>query len=287
MPVVHHFAYGPVNPTLAYAMAFLGSLLGLTCTAYARAATTSGRRSRWLLIASFSIGGGIWLMHFMAMLGFDIPATQVRYNVPLTVSSAALAIGVVGVGLLIVSSGRRAVWKILLGGVFTGTGVATMHYTGMAAMRIAGGISYDTSIVAASVLIAVVAATVALALAVTVRGRLPIVFSAAIMGVAVCGMHYCAMAALRIHLNTDGRIVPGMDPIVLVLPIIVIVAGGLIAMMFGALQTANEEDSVLSQDLAFLVRTRGEPHPVTLLDFERAAVVPVASAVSGHAGRRR
>ena len=288
MPVVHHFAYGPINPLIAYAMAFLGSLLGLACTARARAATTSGRRSRWLLIAAVSIGGGIWLMHFMAMLGFDIPDSPVRYDLAVTIASAAVAIGVVGVGLLIVATSRRAVWKVLLGGLFTGIGVATMHYTGMAAMRIAGGVGYDPTMVAASVLIAVLAATVALALAVTVRGRLPIFFSAAIMGVAVCGMHYSAMAALRIHLRFTGTPVPGMEPIVLILPITIIVAAALIGLMFGALKTVTEEDAILAPHLEMLLPELTEPRrPVTLAEFNHLPPLPVSANGSARAGRHR
>jgi NO-binding membrane sensor protein with MHYT domain len=242
VPVVHHFAYGPINPVIAYAMAFLGALLGLACTAHARAATTTNRRVRWLVYASFAIGGGIWLMHFMAMLGFDIPDSPVRYNVLLTAASAVLAIGVVGIGLMLAATGRRTVWKILLGGVFTGAGVAAMHYTGMAAMRIEGGIEYDRDLVGASVLIAILAATVALAMAVTVRTRGAIICSAVIMGVAVCGMHYSAMAAMRVRLSLDAAPVSGMDPILLILPIMLITTAVVVTLLFGALRAVSEED---------------------------------------------
>src|SRR5438105_9194683 len=134
MPVVRHFAHGPINPAVAYVLAYMGSSLALACTARARASTIGSRRIRWLITAAFALGGGIWLMHFTAMLGFDIPESPVRYDAVTTLVSAVLAIAVVGCGLGLVGTGRRAVWKIVLGGVFTGIGVAAMHYTGMAAM---------------------------------------------------------------------------------------------------------------------------------------------------------
>jgi NO-binding membrane sensor protein with MHYT domain len=248
--VVNHFAYGPINPVIAYAMAFVGALLGLTCTVHARASTTTNRRVRWLLFAAFAIGGGIWLMHYIAMLGFDIPATQMRYDVPLTAASAALAVGVVGLGLMVAATGRRAVWKILLGGVLTGAGVAAMHYTGMAAMRISGSIGYDTNLVAASVLIAILAATVALGMAVTVRTRGAIVCSALIMGLAVGGMHYSGMAALRVHVDPTVVPGPGMDPILLVLPITLITAMVLVTLMLGALKAISDEDPTYAEPAA-------------------------------------
>lgn len=260
MPVVHHFAHGVVNPAAAYVLAFVGSLLGLNCTVRARAARTRARRARWLVLASFAIGGGIWLMHFMAMLGFDVPATPVRYDPLVTGTSAAIAVAVVGTGLFLVGTGKRTVSKIIFGGALTGIGVAAMHYTGMAALRVEGTVTYDPQIVAASVLIAIVAATVALWLSVAVRGTGPVIASAAIMGVAVCGMHYTAMAALHVHLSDSDAPVPGIDPIVLLLPIVVVSTGSLVALVFSALQTATAEDFAAPDGRIALARFRGTAH---------------------------
>jgi NO-binding membrane sensor protein with MHYT domain len=288
MPVVHHFAHGPINPAAAYALAFLGAVLALACTARARAATTGSRRARWLVTAAFALGGGIWLMHFTAMLGFDVPESPVRYDAATTLVSAVLAVAVVGCGLGLVGSGRRAAWKIILGGGFTGVGVAAMHYTGMAAMRIAGFVEYDLHIVGASVLIAVVAAIVALWLSVTVRGRGPIIVSGLIMALAVCGMHYTGMAALRVELITDGAPVAGIDPIALVLPIVVSATAALVALVFGALQTVTQEDFAQPASGPFrgvAAPPRG-PHPVPLTAFNTTMRVPASSTMAGHDRRR-
>ncbi|BCJ70632.1 MHYT domain-containing signal sensor [Catellatospora sp. IY07-71] len=244
MAEVHHFAYGWFNPVAAYLMAFIGSLLGLVCTARARRAPTGGRRARWLIIASLSIGGtGIWFMHFMAIIGFDVPDSPVRYDAVVTFISLALAVATVGIGLFIAGQGPRSALRVVAGGGFTGLGMVAMHYTGMAGMRVAGDVGYDLGLVGASVLIAVVAATVALWFTVTVSGRRAITAAAAVMGVAVCGMHYTAMAAVRITLRTDGDgEVSGLSPFVLIVPIVVLSALCLIGVMFSALQAMMQEE---------------------------------------------
>src|SRR5689334_12062792 len=129
MAEVHHFTYGVFNPMAAYLLAFLGSFFGLLATSRARDARTRGRRNRWLLIGAFSIGGGgIWLMHFAAMLGFDVPTSPVRYDVLMTVASLAFAVMTVGIGLLMVGHGRRRLPKVIAAGTLTGGGVLAMHY---------------------------------------------------------------------------------------------------------------------------------------------------------------
>jgi NO-binding membrane sensor protein with MHYT domain len=241
---IHHFTHGAFNPVVAFLMAFGGSLLGLTCTARARAATSGPRRARWLILAAIAIGGaGIWLMHFMAMLGFSVPASPVRYDPVLTLASSAMAVGTVGVGLFIAGYGRRTVPRLLAGGLFTGLGVVGMHYTGMAAMKVYGWIEYDRGLVGASLVIAVVAATVALWFTVSVKGWGRIFSAAAVMAVAVCGMHYTGMAATRVHLFDVGlHRVEGLSPIVLLVPITLLASAALVVMALSGLQAMTEDE---------------------------------------------
>src|ERR1700685_2604364 len=99
---VHEFSGGPVTPVLGYLMSCLGAFLGLRCTARALACTGRERR-RWLLLAALSIGTtGIWVMNFIAMLGYSIPGQIIHYNVLITIGSMLIAVVVVGIGLLIV-----------------------------------------------------------------------------------------------------------------------------------------------------------------------------------------
>ena len=146
---VNNFSYGPVTPVLGYVMSCLGCFLGLRCTTRARA-THGAQRARWLLLATVSIATtGIWVMHFVAMLGFTIPGQTIRYNVPVTILSMVIAIAVVGVGLLIVGFGGSGPRPLLLGGIVIGFGVASMHYIGMAAMQMPDTVRYNNTLVAA------------------------------------------------------------------------------------------------------------------------------------------
>ncbi len=243
MAEVHHFTYGAFNPIAAYLLAFLGSFFGLLATARARDARTRGRRNRWLVIGAFAIGGGaIWLMHFAAMLGFDVPASPVRFDVPMTVASLLFAVVTVGVGLLIVGHGRRSLPKIVAAGVLTGGGVLAMHYTGMLAMHVAGEMRYNLALVLASGIIAVVASTVALWFAVSVHGWGRISGAAAIMAVAVCGMHYTGMAAMSVHLDPADTEVGGIRPLTMIVPITLITAATIVGVALSALQAMTEEE---------------------------------------------
>jgi NO-binding membrane sensor protein with MHYT domain len=195
---VHNFSNGLLNPALGYAMSCVGSFLGLRCVTLARVYDGIAR-ARWLSLAAVSIGAtGIWAMHFIAMLGFTIPGQQILYNVPMTIASMLVAVAVVGVGLFIVGFGDGGWWRLLAGGVIIGLGVAAMHYLGMAAMSMPDSMSYNLPLVAGSVLIAIVAGTAALWAGTRVNSLGVTIGAALIMGAAVSGMHYTAMAALHI-----------------------------------------------------------------------------------------
>jgi NO-binding membrane sensor protein with MHYT domain len=244
---VHHFTYGAFNPIAAYLVAVLGSLLGLLATGRARSARSRGRRNRWLIIAAFSIGGaGIWLMHFTAMLGFDVPQSPVRYNPWLTMTSLGLAVVAVGLGLMVVGHGRRSLPKIALAGFFTGIGVLAMHYTGMAAMHVSGKIHFDPALVIASAVIAIVACAAALWFAVSVKGMIAMTGAAGLMGMAVCGMHYTGMASMSVELSpTVSTSVSGIKPLLMIVPITLISAALIIGVALSALQAMTDEEFTL------------------------------------------
>jgi NO-binding membrane sensor protein with MHYT domain len=206
MVQVHNFSYGVLNPLLGYAMSSLGAFLGLRCITRARAYT--GRaRAPWLMLAAVSVGAtGIWAMHFIAMLGFSIPGEQIRYNIAVTIASMLISVAVVGVGLFIVGYGSTSVVPLLGSGVIIGIGVATMHYMGMAAMSMPSTVRYNDTLVAASVLIAIIAGTAALWAGLRVSGIGATVAASLVMGVAVTGMHYTGMAAMRVYPGTMSSI---------------------------------------------------------------------------------
>jgi NO-binding membrane sensor protein with MHYT domain len=129
-----------------------------------------------------------------------------------------------------------------------------MHYSGMAAMRTSVTIGYDRTTVAASVAIAVVAATVALWFTVTIRRPLALAVSAVIMGVAVSGMHYTGMYAMRVADTVSGNPVSGLLPIALLGPIVVFVIAVIVVLLAALLNRPGDADGdtirILDGDLA-------------------------------------
>ncbi|MBF6212755.1 hypothetical protein IU433_20135 [Nocardia puris] len=238
---IHHFSYGWLTPLLAYLMSFTGSLLGLQCAARAR---TGSNRVGWLLLAALALGGtGIWVMHFIGMLGFSIAGVEIRYDVPLTLVSAVTAIVVVGIGLFVVVRPRPTVTALLSGGTVTGLGVATMHYTGMVALRSHATIGYSAPLVALSVAIAVVAATAALWFTVRVQRFLATVGAALIMAAAVCGMHYTGMASMHAeHGGGHDEPVGGAGAMELLAPLIVGISIVTMLVLIAVSLTAIERD---------------------------------------------
>ncbi|MCZ9337518.1 hypothetical protein NGM37_06960, partial [Streptomyces sp. TRM76130] len=108
-------------------------------------------RPGWLALGSAAIGSGIWTMHFIGMMGFRIEDTPIRYDMPMTFASLAVAIVMVGIGIFIVGYRGADGAALFTGGTITGLGIASMHYLGMAAIRLDGGLEYNTVTVAMSV----------------------------------------------------------------------------------------------------------------------------------------
>lgn len=215
-----HATFGWLTPALSYAMAVIGSALGLSCTV--RALDTSGRsRRNWLIAAASALGTGIWTMHFVAMLGFGVTGTDIRYNVPLTLLSLLGAMVVVGCGVFAVGYSRDRTRALLVGGFGTGLGVASMHYLGMAALRLHGTIHYDPLRVALSVVIAVVAATAALWAALNIKSPRAVALASLVMGAAVSSMHYTGMMAVGVRVTTSDVELPGASTMQFIFPLAV------------------------------------------------------------------
>ncbi|WP_374650681.1 MHYT domain-containing protein [Dongia sp.] len=190
-----HTTHDPLIVLLSLLVAAVSSLVSLDVAERLR----GGRGLAWVLwlaAASCALGGGIWSMHFIAMLAFK-PPFDVRYDVGLTIASLLIAIVSTAIGYAIVAWQRAPGWpKLALAGLFAGSGVAAMHYTGMAAMIVPADISHDGLLVAVSVLIAIVAATAAFWLSLELDRTWHKLAASLVMGGAIAGMHYTAMAAV-------------------------------------------------------------------------------------------
>ncbi len=187
---------------LAVLVAVLASFTALQVSR--QVAETAGLpRLAWLCAAAAAIGGGIWAMHFIAMLSFTLPV-YVAYDIPQTVASLAIAIVVAGIGLGLNAQRSAGRLSLLGGGLIMGLGVAAMHYSGMAAMRMPARILYDPWLFALSIAIAVVAATVALHLAFRRLSTRRIAIASLVMALAIAGMHFTGMwAASFVPLATE------------------------------------------------------------------------------------
>jgi NO-binding membrane sensor protein with MHYT domain len=248
---VHNFTYGVFNPGLGYVMSCLGAFLGLRCVTRAR--VHEGRaKALWLSLAAVSIGAcGIWVMHFVAMLGFTIPGQSITYNVPVTIVSMLIAIAVVGAGLFIVGYGDGSLQRLVIAGLVVGIGVASMHYLGMAAMIMPDTMSYSPVLLALSVVIAVVAGTVALWIGTWVRGIGATVGASLVMGVAVSGMHYTGMAAMHVH---QGAMVMngGASPVAFLFPLLLGISVLTLIMTLTITMSPSEEE--VREDIAMKER---------------------------------
>jgi signal transduction histidine kinase/DNA-binding NarL/FixJ family response regulator len=198
-----HSSYSLQLVILSYVVAVLASHVTLSLAQRLRpqggARAVHGPHWPWIIGGAFSMGTGIWSMHFIGMLAFHLPIEMV-YDLGLTAASYVIAVVVSGFALLIFRRNDPTIRGIALPGLFIGFGIAAMHYTGMAAMKMSPGISYDPVLFAASVVIAIVAAMAALWIAFSLpqshrHRRWHKLAAASVMGAAIVGMHYTGMAA--------------------------------------------------------------------------------------------
>ena len=173
-----------------------------------------GARLAWLATAGLAMGGGIWSMHFIAMLGFDAGA-PVRYDPILTVVSFLLAAAGSSFAFLI-AAGRSDRSRMFLAGLVMGVGICAMHYVGMAALRTSASLSYAPGLVALSAAVALIASIAALVAVQQERSAPWRMTAALILGLAVAGMHHLAMAALAVTPQTAAMFdPPGAPPLIL------------------------------------------------------------------------
>jgi PAS domain S-box-containing protein len=183
--------YNPYLVALSILVAAFASYTALDLGGRVAAARGVARRV-WLVAAAIAMGGGIWSMHFIAMLAFIMPIPM-SYEIGLTTLSLVVAIFVTGAGFNFINRQGAPPFPLVFGGIFMGLGIAAMHYIGMAAMREHAELSYDFLFVALSLVIAIGASTAALWLAFRTTDLGQKLVAAVVMGVAISGMHYSAI----------------------------------------------------------------------------------------------
>jgi two-component system sensor histidine kinase/response regulator len=164
-------------------------------------ATRGNIRLLWLASGAAAMGSGIWSMHYIGMLAFRLPVV-VYYDWPTVLISLLCAVFASAVALFVVSRQKMGLRQAAVGSLVMGSGIAGMHYVGMAAMRLPAMCTYVHGLVVLSVMLAILISLVALRLTFRLREEVPSqhwqkAASALVMGAAIPIMHYTGMAAAR------------------------------------------------------------------------------------------
>lgn len=184
-------SHSPFLVAASILVAILASFTGLRIASGLRALQPSARKKE-IAKAAIALGGGIWAMHFIAMLSMRM-SQELTYAALPTLGSVLVAILITGVGLLILHFGDRTPRKIGLAGVLMGLGIVSMHYLGMSAI---GGktVTYETAGFFISSGIAIGSSVCALWLAYQRRALSHIAIGSVLLGITISAMHYTAMA---------------------------------------------------------------------------------------------
>lgn len=223
-------AYDPSLVLASVLVAVMASYTGLRLTSGIGVLPPDARKVA-IAKAAVALGGGIWSMHFVAMLAVALPVA-IEYDALRTLGSVLIAILITGAGLMVLHFGPRTPQKLVGAGILTGLGIVSMHYVGMSAI---GGNClpmFEPAGYVISTLIAIGASIGALWLAYQRRTHAQIALGAVALGLAISAMHYSAMIYTRFALATE--IVPIAEPTLSsgVLALIVAVAAFLICGLF-------------------------------------------------------
>ncbi|MFC0254649.1 MHYT domain-containing protein [Massilia consociata] len=236
--------YGVHEPRfvlLSVLIAIFSSWMGLQIAGQAAASRT--HRALVLGSGSLALGAGVWSMHFIGMLAFNL-CTPITYDPLTTILSALPSIGASAVALTLISRPHLGPAGLLAGGVVVGAGIGAMHYSGMAGMQMSLQLRYDPAMFALSIVVAVVLATVALGVRFglsrfkSMSESRRLLLSAIVMGCAIAGMHYTGMAAARFigEAHPEGLDTSNSSFLALAISLITVVFTGLVVAANGLLR---------------------------------------------------
>src|SRR6201998_4706825 len=191
-------SYNYALVALSVLIAFFASYAALDLVS--RVTSAGGwTRAVWLLGGASAMGTGIWSMHYIGMLAFILPI-PVAYHWPTVLLSLLAAILASVVALSVVSRQKMGASRAVAGSVLMGTGIASMHYIGMAAMRLSAECQFNSFLVVLSVVFAVLISFAALWITFHFRKEVTGIgwqklAGAVVMGAAIPVRHYTGMAA--------------------------------------------------------------------------------------------
>ena len=235
----HNFSLMLVSVMVSVVAAFTG--LALTRKI---ALLPEGTRKALVAMSSLVIGGGIWTMHFVAMLanGFSVP---VGYDVIYTLSSGLISILVVGVALLMLHYAVRSSQLLNMAGLILAVGIVSMHYIGMNAIRGATP-HYTTVSIAMALLVAVVSCVCAVRVAYGNRSKEHILLGGLLLGMSVVFVHFTAMLGIRYSAidNFDGgTMAVANSTLAMILVIVVFIICGAFLLVSATFLTTGEHST--------------------------------------------
>jgi diguanylate cyclase (GGDEF)-like protein/PAS domain S-box-containing protein len=218
---------------LAGCVCFLTSLAAANL--FQRARVAEGRlRLAWLFAAGSMTGSGTWATHFIAMLAYT-PGVPVSYDLRITIFSLFAAVVVVTSGFAVALFGGGR-WSGRIGGALAGTGVACMHYMGMASLQIPAEIVWMPDLVTASVVLGMLFGAASLHLAQRADSPLKVANVAGLLTLAIVSHHFVAMGAIGlVRQALPGEEMPSISPVALSLAIAAFIAAVLVAGLVGAI----------------------------------------------------
>jgi PAS domain S-box-containing protein len=281
--------------TLSVGIAIFASYLGLSVAQFASTAPKSGSRHLLLGFGGLAMGVGVWAMHFIGMLGFRLPCA-ISYDPWITALSILPGV-IAGIfALRFVSASDFRGRDLLAGGILFGAGIGLMHYTGMAALRLPGSLSYDPGLFVLSIGVAVVLAAVALYVrfGLTRRfknsSRWTLLIASVVMGLAISAMHYVAMTSTFFvrHSGPEPIVINGIEPLTMAIGITVATGllMGLVMLMVFRQFAAEIEGKRQLEALAREVSERERQFHQLLESAPEAMIVVDASGIILMANRR-
>jgi len=207
--VILNCTHDPFLVLLAYLVACVGCFATLDMAERVAHAEKSASKTRWRWVGSGCLAGGIWAMHFVAMLAFQAPV-GLYYQLPVTVFSLTIALLAAWLTMHTLSLPDLNLQQCLMASIGIGLGIATMHYVGMTAMHSSALVYYHPGLFALSIALAIGAALAALLLAWYLRngaGMLHQLFkygASLLLGAGILSMHLTAMAAFNLVLPNDS-----------------------------------------------------------------------------------
>ncbi len=243
------------------------SIVALHMAALARQARNRQQKQIALVSGTLALGAGIWAMHFVGMLAFDLCA-QGRFNLGLTFVSILPSLAASWFALGILARERITQWPLIRSGIWVASGIGTMHYIGMEAASIAPILRYDPWMFVLSIVVAIFLAILALWIRFGLKHwrwrntLMPILLAGTVMGLSITAMHYIGMAAIRFThapmpplmpplslLSDPAMTLTALDPSQRILPLAIVAVTTALGLMAIAINISLRYREMLAQTL--------------------------------------